>query len=130
MTDNEIIKALKCCSKHHNTCVPYCPMDSICDNVRDCLINLSKNTLDLINRQKAEIERYKGVIKILENDIEIAKEEAIKEFAKRLKNEIINDTAYGSEWRQYIGYYDYTIKIGDIPEYIDGIVKEMTEVQE
>ena len=42
-----------------------------------------------------------------------------------MKNEIISDTAYGCDSNQHSGYYDYTIKIGDIPEYIDNLVKEM-----
>ena len=50
--------------------------------------------------------------------------EAIKEFAERLKNEIISETAYGCDTNQHSGYYDYSIKIGDIPEYIDNLVKE------
>lgn len=53
------------------------------------------------------------------------KTEAIKDFAERLKNEIINDTAYGCDSSQHSGYYDYKIKIGDITEYIDNLVKEM-----
>ena len=51
------------------------------------------------------------------------KSDAIKEFAERLKEEIICDTAYGCDCNQHSGYYDYKIKIGDIPEYIDDIVK-------
>ena len=53
------------------------------------------------------------------------KSEAYKEFAERLKDEIISDTAYGCDSNQHSGYYDYTIKIGDIPEYIDDLLKEM-----
>ena len=58
------------------------------------------------------------------------KSEAIKEFAERLKEEIICDTAYGCDCNQHSGYYDYKIKIGDIPEYIDDIVKKLTEVNQ
>lgn len=53
------------------------------------------------------------------------KAEAYKEFAERLKNEIINDTAYACDSTQHSGYYDYQIKIGDIPEYIDNLLKEL-----
>lgn len=42
---------------------------------------------DLINRLKAEVERYKHSIKLLENDVKTAKSEAYKEFAERLKKE-------------------------------------------
>ena len=64
-------------------------------------------------------------IKKLAKHLEEIKAEAYKEFAERLKNEIINDTAYACDSTQHSGYYDYQIKIGDIPEYIDNLVKEM-----
>lgn len=47
MTDNEIIKALECCSENQHR---YCR--------RECM----KEALDLINRQKAEIERLTYVL--------------------------------------------------------------------
>ena len=58
LTDNEIIKALDCCVKDdegvRGTCNKNCPLFG--RNV-DCTIFLRKYALDLINRQKAEIER-------------------------------------------------------------------------
>ena len=105
---------------------------------------------DLNNRDveikdlKAEIERLTEELKItracvhdkglewglisIKKLVDDTKTEAIKEFAEMLKNEIISDTAYGCDTNQHTGYYDYQIKIGDIPEYIDNLVKEMTEV--
>ncbi len=50
MTDNEIIKALECC--HKGVLCGNCPMYG----TRDCMLKLYKNSLDLINRQKAEIK--------------------------------------------------------------------------
>ena len=50
MTDNEIIKALEYCI-NNNTC-KGCPYSG-----KGCYIPLKKNSLDLINRQQAEIER-------------------------------------------------------------------------
>lgn len=85
MTDNEIIKALECCGsngwgeKDERPC-DKCPMQ----DCKDCEIELPDYALGLVNRQKAEIERYKGVIKILENDVETAKSEAIRTFSKYL----------------------------------------------
>lgn len=68
MTDNEIIKALECCSQE-DMC-KQCPYRMAC--LDDKYINIvSKDALDLINRQRAKIERYKGVIKILENDVTV-----------------------------------------------------------
>ena len=131
MTDNEIIKALDCCVSANYICPHTCPMLKN----KDCLTSLRKNALDLITRQQAEIENLKNENFILSqkraNIFEITdayergKAKAYKEFAERLKNEIISDTAYGCDSSQHTGYYDYQIKIGDIPEYIDNLVKEM-----
>ena len=58
MTDNEIIKALECCSNYpeEQSC-SECPLNS---RGADCLdFELGKFVLDLINRQKAEIESLK-----------------------------------------------------------------------
>jgi hypothetical protein len=65
------------------------------------------------------------MLRDMELALETTKAEAYKEFAERLKNEIINDTAYACDSTQHSGYYDYQIKIGDIPEYIDNLLKEL-----
>ena len=69
----------------------------------------------MIDYQKAEIEKYKGVIKILENDVANAKYEAIKEFAERLKELKI---------KPEYPWDDYYIN----ENAIDNLVKQMTEV--
>ena len=55
MTDKEIVQALECCILYKQICPETCPMW----NVQECGMNLRKNALDLIKRQKAEIERLK-----------------------------------------------------------------------
>ena len=110
MTDNEIIKAIRCCAA--NGSCDGCPLnygehDDMC-----VIINL-RNALDLINRQRAEIERLERKTEDLESVQEISPEakhfidtkadkvislmneliksqeqikaEAVKEFAERLK---------------------------------------------
>lgn len=83
-TDEEIIQALEC---HINAedCVS-CEMFGRCDE-----IILTKLVLDLINRQKAEIERLEKEIQVtkdaytmLQTKIEIIKSEVVKEFAEKL----------------------------------------------
>ena len=125
MTDNEIIKGLGCCGRENCFGCPYCGK---CHQGNPMITD----ALNLITRQQLEIEKLNKEIQItkdaytmLQTKIEIIKSEAVKEFADRLKNEIINDTAYACDSTQHSGYYDYQIKIGDIPEYIDDIVKEM-----
>lgn len=52
-TDNEIIKALELCSADECWC-DDCPYENLCTDT-----DITKFALDLINRQKAEIERLK-----------------------------------------------------------------------
>lgn len=54
MTDNEIIKALECCVNNQ-----YCWLCVLKDREDDCY-DILKSALDLINRQKAEIDRLKN----------------------------------------------------------------------
>ena len=112
MTDNEIIKALE---HNANKCRFYE------DSERQ---GLYKSTLDLINRQKADIERLKKELmkcklekEMLYNvGVEI-QTIAIKEFAERLKHFIIPQKADG-----------YTREIV-LKRDIDNLIKEMTEVE-
>ena len=53
MTDNEIIKASACCSSKGKMDCKNCPLK----NSVSCVTEMIDNALDLINRQKAEIER-------------------------------------------------------------------------
>ncbi|MGN0114846.1 MAG: hypothetical protein ACI396_05925 [Acutalibacteraceae bacterium] len=84
MTDNEIIKALECCV------LGDCDLCNCkCGSTGDCRDALNKKTLDLINRQQAEIERLKKLL--AEADTSYNKcakrfyKEGVKEFAEKLK---------------------------------------------
>lgn len=60
MIDNEIIKALECCNKSDNGKGCFeCPYRQYCP---DCLRRRNEDTIDLINRRKAEIERLKDIL--------------------------------------------------------------------
>lgn len=88
MTDKDIIKALECCGCDNYQC-DNCPYA-----YKTCTVY--KDSLDLINRQKAEIEKWKALAENGESAIDTnnrlvqkfaeIKSEAIKEFAERLKN--------------------------------------------
>ena len=119
MTDNEIKKALEHCVNEPGCagCIAYSP--------RGCQ-GIDKYTLDLINRQHAEIERYKAehkeFAKKLSNLHSITlmvmgrrnevRAESIKEFAERVKERAFDD-----------GKFVCTARI-------DNLVKEMTEVSD
>ena len=87
MTDAEIKKALECCGA--GVCKAEC-FGYFIAGTNDCTTQLAKYALDLINRQKAEIER-------LERDaftykIRWAKAEAYKECIEAVKNIICDNT--------------------------------------
>lgn len=100
MTDNEIIKALDCFSGKEIYCKNCAYRDN--SNMGICRRNAAKDTIDLIYRQKAEIERLKcdnSNIHRLFSDAckrvdeldklnETVKAEAIKDFVKKFKKEI------------------------------------------
>lgn len=56
MTDNEIIKALEICRNENGICSD-CPYS---DDYTNCNTRIAKDVLDLINRQKAEIDSLKS----------------------------------------------------------------------
>lgn len=73
LTDEQIIKALECCAGDDgcNVCPMYKPSS-------ECITELQGKVLDLINRQKAEIERLESDCKtlsaVLSRDVESDKE--------------------------------------------------------
>ena len=73
MTDNEIIKALECCKKGTALTCKDCPLYE--DKGHTCITILTYNALELINRQKADIERLKGDLAFREKQLyNLAKE--------------------------------------------------------
>ena len=140
MTDNEIIKALEICA--NNGDCKECAINPHKGNYGYCTSLAIKTALDLINRQKAEIERFTIDLKILQHAttkyphcvlgsnfavftesleeydklIASISTEAVKEFAERLK--------------EYVESYDVTTGYKIIivnaveEETIDNLVKE------
>ena len=87
MTDNEIIKALECHADEDIETCSFCPLS----NVEGCAYKLAEFSLDLINRQKAEIERLEKTVEDMTEGCQIAikvsENKAIKEFAERLRKD-------------------------------------------
>ena len=98
MTDNEIVEVLKLCTTQDGSIPCYdCPRWN--DDEQECEGIDYTATLDLINRQKAEIEKLKGstiVNNIMESQKikKVAKAEAYKEFAEKLTSIGKRDGAY------------------------------------
>ena len=110
-TDDEIVKALNCCGNQMHSC-----------SDRQCKAKTMGNAVELIVHQKAEIERlecrngfleneYKNQGKLFWERVGIAKSEAIKEFAERLKR-----SCFGNP------YLDDDV----LNELTDSLVNEMT----
>ena len=129
MTDNEIIKALECCKIGN---CDDCPFYGIKE---DCEVELPEEGLDLINRQKAEIEKLKHrktELQIRNQELQHEKSEAIKEFAETLEYFVLNEDIEVVEpkckdYESYINganQFRHQIKNG-----INNLVKEMTEVE-
>ena len=122
MTDNEIIKAFECCN---NDGCENCPNRPTC-----CEIDVADEILNIINRQKAEIERLQNesignceMAIAMRSDhnldvdcnycIDKAKSEAYREFAEKLKR-----------YKAYVSGWDiYVVR----EHHIDNTLKELTE---
>lgn len=89
MTDNEIIKALECCGRIKGQDCDTCPLTEL--QLSECTAKVATESLDLINRQKAEIERLNKKYSRMKFNLEsvLAERadhtEAIKEFASRIE---------------------------------------------
>ena len=128
MTEEQLIKCLEYKTK---TGCELCDLkpDSYCQT---CNVGLMKQALDLIKRQKAEIERLQNAYKqcAWERDtfleqLKTAKSEAIKEFAEKFKKKA------GSIVTSCQGYEIYETKKYQISAVdYDNLVKEMTEVND
>ena len=127
MTDNEVINKLKRAADEITNTVGVSHIRILADDFFE--------TLNLINRQQAEIERLQkageeavscftrmeSLYKIKCKELEIAKAEAVKEFAERLKQRTHLRADYEKITNQFMEVFHRVI---------DNLVKEMTEVQE
>lgn len=125
MTDNEIIKALECCADEISRCYE-CPYESL--RYSECYELITRNAFDLINRQKAEIERLQSELSIWKDIahretiyVSIAKAEAVKEFAERLKEELEGEYIKATNRLENA----QNIVVSTNIKIIDNLVKEM-----
>ena len=109
MTDEQIIQALECCYIHGKQC------DKCRTNDFECL-ELEKITLDLIKRQKAEIEKLREHIELLDIEHEAIEISAVKKFAERLKDRPRTHLLLRPD-----SYYKQYIRVTEI----DNVLKEV-----
>lgn len=126
-TDEDVIKVLECCIKAEawydceklgcpatfkHGCYFYLQTDEDYENA--FYIEILKQALALINRQRAEIEAWETGQKALQKNLsQIIRAEAIKEFAEGLKKRLERKyTIYGREY---------------VLRHLRELVKEMTE---
>ena len=100
MTDNEIIKAVECCLAKENCEVISCEKCPL-EKQYECMDIMFHQTLDLINRQKTDVEQLKKDLMMCKLEKEMMyqvadeiKSVAIKDFAERLKRERLVDRGY------------------------------------
>jgi hypothetical protein len=127
--DEQIIKGLECIGREVIKCAE-CPYNEYC-RYPTCHEVAGRDALDLIKRQKAEIESLNNQERILIYHIAVEREKAIKDFAERLLKE---------GWENVVKYTpegcDLYFKNGTLcgysamKEVIDNLVKEMTGGQE
>ncbi len=126
-TDDEIVRALECCI---NDDCDRCP-----NTFGNCEHNAMRNALDLIKRQQAEIEKLnevkvfnitvsdtKEIMPILFCHEKELKNEAVKEFVKRLK-EKASSCVMSYKGQEMPETKSYTISA----PCLDELEKEMTE---
>ena len=80
MTDNEIIKALECCGRIKGQDCDTCPLTEL--QLSECTAKVATESLDLINRQKAEIVKLEKIEHFADKTIEAFKRENEKQKAE------------------------------------------------
>lgn len=134
LTDEQIIMALKYCTKDNGICNRNCPLWknlTACVCARDCNISLMRMALVLINllkEENREITRkfnsqqkvYSDLHHIIQShaeELKTVKAEAYKEFAERLKEKKrIRCVGHGD--------YDYAVDVYDIDRVYDEMVND------
>lgn len=124
MTDEQIIKSMKLC--HQRECNECSRRNNEIPYEDTCRLDIIRIATDLIERQKAEIEKlkhelsdWKALAHSAASCVSRAEHESIIEFAEMLKGRIIyfpSKFPDGSAHRQ-----------NEIIDYIDNLVEEMTE---
>lgn len=138
MTDNEIIKALECCSANYIAC-KECPFNS----KSFCERYVIENAFDFVKRQQAEIERLKRENKILSINADNAFQDGLNEaqdlYAEQVKNEVQAEAI--NEFADRLGNYkeyrynencDFVpyVRLSDIEKVVYEMVGAESEIEQ
>lgn len=95
MTDNEITKALEICTDKDNifNC-DKCVFVEYKMGHNGCYAEMLPAVLDLINRQKAEIESLQFSVQQLSGFLKNAKAKTIKEYKEKVKRKLLRKGFY------------------------------------
>ena len=91
MTDNDAIKAYECCEKENGTSpnCDECPASGSADS--NCFSTVRKRVLEIVKRQKAEIERLQKENEILSTNADNAFQEGFNENRELFKQEVATE---------------------------------------
>jgi hypothetical protein len=141
MKDNEIIKTMESCLSDSPPCTA-CKYDGNTFTVDECMGELMKDALDLINRQKAEIKQKDTEIDILIRKKETLKDELaekqaeIEELQKYKHDYYVLQSITRKEFAERLtasfeqfDTYD-TLHIYEITDRIDNLLEEMESERE
>lgn len=90
-----------------------------------------KSALDLINRQRVEIERLSKTIEIASNNADTAFQDGLNEaqdlYAEQIKYEIKSAAVkeFAEKLKEIVKFTDDTYECWEIEGYIDNLVKEL-----
>ena len=117
MTFERAITTIICCA--NGECA-YCPRCGTPDSTFECRAKLIDDTIDLIKRQRAEIERLRKFFEnewenYLQNVSELVRANAIREFAKTYKDHVKNFTGMFADEGFYVSL-DAMLKTVDFIE--------------
>lgn len=124
MNNEEIKKALECCADKDGASCKHCPYNSDCSKGG---IRMLTDSLALINRQQADIERLKYLLereeKATQSFSKQCYKDGIKEFAEKVKNYV---KTHCNPYGKPIFDYDTSLKI---LKYLDNLLAEMVGEQ-
>lgn len=120
MTDNEIINNIIWCIDPKNACAD-CPYYELRKSL-DCVSSLFRDTLDLINRQKADNKELQFRIDELQRKIVSCNSDILNEYKARIQvDEMVVCANSLGEWLEFCD----NLKAEAIKEYMDKVISEV-----